>query len=264
MITRNNIIVAFCSLLWLLFYEAPMSAQHMLEDVKSMFEKSKIYPDGTVYFTDDDGEKYAIPFATVSVYEKDDRDKLVYYVMADRFGHYRIPKYDYTKPFYYVLEAPGFVPKGELVDELPTVRKWDNDKPLMGNYSISFEVEKDSLFPDKPYSLRVFDAASLKKATEPGGLLELVGAVPGIKYEDGELSTTEGGAVRLKITDGEVPPELWSYLPMVPSLFIEELELYTLPKGGSFDAVVNVVGTIGKRVKKNFNGYKVFGGASAQ
>lgn len=145
MITRNNIIVAFCSLLWLLFYEAPMSAQHMLEDVKSMFEKSKIYPDGTVYFTDDDGEKYAIPFATVSVYEKDDRDKLVYYVMADRFGHYRIPKYDYTKPFYYVLEAPGFVPKGELVDELPTVRKWDNDKPLTGNYSISFEVEKDSL-----------------------------------------------------------------------------------------------------------------------
>ncbi len=240
--------------------EASASAQQMLEDVRAIFEKSKIYPDGTVYFVDDDGEKYAIPFATVSVYDKDNRGKLVYFVMADRFGHYRIPKYDYTKSFYYFIEAPGFLPKGEYVDELPTVRKWDNNKPLSGNYSISFEVEKDTLFPDRPYSLRVFGAASLREAANPEGLLDLVGAVPGIKYENGELLTAEGGAVRLKITDGEVPPELWTYLQKVPCLFVEELELYTLPKGGAFDAVVNVVGHIGKRVKKNFNGYKVFGG----
>lgn len=260
MIVRENIVVAISSLLAFLLCGASVSAQQMLDDVKSMFEKSKIYPDGTVYFIDDDGEKYAIPFATVSVYDKDDRDKLVYYVMADRFGHYRIPKYDYTKSFYYVLEAPGFVPKGEYVDELPTVRKWDNNKPLTGNYSISFEVGRDSLAPKSPYSLKVFDAASLKEAANPESLLDLVGAVPGIKYEGGELLTTDGGAVRLKITDGEVPSEMWSYLSMVPCLLIEELELYTLPEGGAFDAVVNVVGSIGKRVKKNFNGYKVFGG----
>ncbi|MGN0029085.1 MAG: hypothetical protein ACI35Q_05060 [Marinilabiliaceae bacterium] len=241
-------------------FSATSSAQDgMLDDIKKFTSSSLIYPDGSVFFVDNDGVEKAIPFAMVSVYDKSKGGELAYVSMADRFGHYVIKQYDYTKAFTYVVEAPGFIPDTADVDKLPT--KWKDGSPVKGNVTTNFELKRqgDSR-PPKPYSLKAYKESEIKVTSDAGGWEGLIRSVPGLKVEDGELVTASGDAVRIKVNDGEMPAEIRKYLVYMPCFMVSDIEVYTLAPGGLYGAVVNIVGSIGQRTTKNFNGYAVFDG----
>lgn len=251
-------------LLAVLFFclSATTSAQgNMLDDIKKSYETSLIYPDGTVCFADNDSVRKAIPFAMVSVYDHEGSGELTYVSMSDRFGHFSIERYDYTKAFTYVIEAPGFIADTFVIKKLPTTRWWDDNGPLQGNVSHTFKLKKaeDGQLP-KPYTMRAYKADDVKITSDAGGWEGLLRSVPGLRFEDGELLTVNGEPVRVKLNDAEVPAEVRRHFASFPCFMLSEVELYTLPAGGRYGAVVNLVGAIGKRVTKNFNGYAVFYG----
>lgn len=241
-------------------FSATSSAQDgMLDDIKKFTSSSLIYPDGSVFFVDDDGVEKAIPFAVLSVYDKSKGGELAYVCMADRFGHYAIKQYDYNKAFTYVIEAPGFVADTVDVAKLPTT--WKNGSPVRGNVTSNFELKRavgERLA--KPYHLKAYRESEIKVTSDAGGWEGLVRSLPGFKVEDGELVTTAGDAVRIKINDGEMPAEVRKYLTYMPCFMVSDVEVYTLAPGGLYGAVVNIVGTVGQRATKNFNGYVVFDG----
>lgn len=252
-------ILAAVSVLLFCFSSTSSAQDGMLDDIKKFTSSSLIYPDGSVFFVDDDGVEKAIPFAMLSVYEKSKGGELAYVSMADRFGHYAIKQYDYTKAFTYVVEAPGFTPDTVVIDKLPT--KWKDGTPVKGNLTTNFELKRASgerLV--KPYSLKAYKESEIKVTSDAGGWEGLIRSVPGLKVEDGELVTATGDAVRIKINDGEMPSEIRKYLVYMPCLMVSDIEVYTLAPGGLYGAVVNIVGTMGQRTSKNFNGYAVFDG----
>lgn len=253
-----SVVRTICAAVFLaLSYAAP--AQSLVEELKSLYKRSEIFPVGTAFFEADDGECYAIPFATFSFYDHDDSDKLVYLVMADRFGAYTIRNYDYKKSFVCIVEAPGFESKRCEVDPFIGMTLPDGRPLLRGNLDYHFEL-KSSHGGSSPYNMKTYKVDDLKRNADAGDLMELLGNIPGLRYEDGELTTSDGGAVRLKANDDEIPSGMLKYMNAVPLVAITEIEVYTLPDGGLFDAVVNILIIGGKRSEKIERFHKVWEG----
>lgn len=241
----------------LLVLASSAAAQSLVEEFKSFYKRSEIYPVGIAFFEADNGERYAIPFATFSFYDHDDSDKLVYLVMADRFGAYTIRNYDYKKSYVLIVDAPGFVQGNFVIGPLRTTHP--DGSPLTGNTDIYSRLEKIS-DGGSPYSLKTYKVDDLKRKADAGDLMELLGSIPGLRYEDGELTTSDGGAVRLKANDDEIPSGLLKYMNALPLVALTEIEVYTLPGGGLFDAVVNLLVVGGTRTPKRERFYKVWEG----
>lgn len=234
-------------------------ASNMLDDIKKFTSSSLRYPDGTVYFLDKDSVKKAIPFAMVSVYFPAEGGKLAYVTMADRFGYFDIRQFDYTKTFNIVAEAPGFAP--DTLKNIKIRETWSDGRPVKGNVSHFLGVTKMDEKPlPKPYSMKAYKESEIKVTSDAGGWEGLIRSVPGLKVEDGELVTANGDAVRIKINDAEMPAEIRKYFTYLPCFMVSSVELYTLAPGGAYGAVLNIVGTIGQRATKNFNGFVVFDG----
>lgn len=241
----------------LLALPSAASAQPLVEELKSLYKRSEIYPVGTAFFEADDGESYAIPFATFSYYDHDDSDKLVYLVMADRFGAYTVRNYDYKKSYVCIVDAPGFV--SLRCDVAPYSTTHPDGRPLKGNVDHHFRLDKISE-GGSPYSLKTYNVDDLKRKSDAGDLMGLLGSIPGLRYEDGELTTSDGGSVRLKANDDEIPSGLLKYINALPLAALAEIEVYTLPEGGLFDAVVNFLLVGGKRTGKRERFHKVWEG----
>lgn len=108
--------------------------------------------------------------------------------------------------------------------------------------------------------MKAYKESEIKITSDAGGWEGLIRSVPGLKVEDGELVTANGDAVRIKINDAEMPAEIRKYFTYLPCFMVSSVELYTLAPGGAYGAVLNIVGTIGQRATKNFNGFVVFDG----
>lgn len=251
----NKIIIIIVALL--LCIVTTSSAQGLVDDIKAIMAKSDIYPDGTIYF-EKDGKRLAIPFAVVNVYDNNDHTKLVYHTMADRFGHYQIAVYDYTKPYHYVIEATGFETTEYDTDKLNT--KWPDGSPFYGNSTIDYKLTLKEPYKGKPYTMKSYKESDLTANADPTGWIELACTAPGIKKEDDDIVTTDGGSVRLKMNDAEIPAAFYKYLSAFPCFMVSEIEVYALPEGGTYSAVVNIVGSVGKRITENFNKFEVFNG----
>lgn len=231
----------------------------MMDDIKKFTSSSLRYPDGTVYFTDDDSVKKAIPFAMVSVYDPADGGRLAYVSMADRFGHFAIRQFDYTKAFDYVAQAPGFIP--DTLKNIKIRETWSDGRPVKGNVSHFFGLKRADGKPlAKPYSMKAYKESEIQITSDAGGWEGLIRSIPGLKMEDGELVTADGDAVRIKLNDAEMPAEARKYFKHFPCFMVSAVEVYALAPGGLYGAVVNIVGTVGQRAEKNFNGYAVYDG----
>lgn len=243
----------------LLGHASAAPAQSLVEELKALYKRSEIYPVGTAFFEADDGEHYAIPFATFSFYDHDDNDKLVYLVMADRFGTYTIRNYDYKRSFVCIVEAPGLGSLRCEVDSFIGMTLPDGRPLLRGNLDYHFKLKKVSDV-GIPYSLKTYKVDDLRRKADAGDLMELLGSIPGLRYEGGELTTSDGGSVRLKANDDEIPSGVLKYINALPLVALTEVEVYTLPEGGLFDAVVNILVVGGKRNEKIDRFHKVWEG----
>lgn len=255
--TKTPLLARVACAATLLVLASAASAQSLVEELKSLYKRSEVFPVGTAYFEADNGERYAIPFATFSFYDHDDSDRLVYLIMADRFGAYTVRNYDYKKSYVCIVEAPGFAQGNYEVRPLSTTHP--DGRPLKGNTDIHFKLEKISE-GGSPYSLKTYKVDDLKRKADAGDLMELLGSIPGLRHEDGGLTTSDGGAVRLKANDDEIPSGLLKYMNALPLMALTEIEVYTLPGGGPFDAVVNLLVVGGKRTPKRERFYKVWEG----
>lgn len=209
--------------------------------------QSNIWVNGYTY-TEEAGKQIMIPFATISVYDYIQTDQLKYFVVSGPYGNYRIKPYDYKKQYHFVVEAPGYKTRTFNMKEVPEIM---NGKPFSGNTTISILMEKDSSQSVASTEPQTYTKEQLEKNGKVKLLPELLSLLPEIRKEGEDWITVKGeGSVCLFLNGANVNSKTLSALNELPTNVVSSLEYYQLPQGGAYDAVVNIVLSMGQKASR--------------
>ena len=206
--------------------------------------QSNIWINGYTY-TEEAGKQIMIPFATISVYDYIQTDQLKYFVVSGPCGNYRIKPYDYKKQYRFVVEAPGYKTRTFNVKEVPEIV---NAKPFSGNSTIHILMEKDTMQSVDSLFKTIYMKEELEKTGKVKLLPELLSLLPKIRKEGEDWITIKReGSVCLFLNGLKVDSKALSTLNELPTNVVSSLEYYQLPQGGTYDAAVNIVLSIGQK-----------------
>lgn len=206
--------------------------------------QSNIWINGYTY-TEEAGKQIMIPFATISVYDYMQTDLLKYFVVSGPCGNYRIKPYDYKKQYHFVVEAPGYKTRIFNMKEVPEIM---NGKPFKGNVTIHILMEKVPSQSVASTKFQTYTKEKLEKNRKVKFLPELLSLLPEIRKEGEDWITTKGeGSVCLFLNGVNVDSKTLSTLNELPTNVVSSLEYYQLPQGGAYDAVVNIVLSMGQK-----------------
>lgn len=209
--------------------------------------QSNIWVNGYTY-TEEAGKQIMIPFATISVYDYIQTDQLKYFVVSGPYGNYRIKPYDYKKQYHFVVEAPGYKTRTFNMKEVPEIM---NGKPFSGNTTISILMEKDPSQSVASTEPQTYTKEQLEKNGKVKLLPELLSLLPEIRKEGEDWITVKGeGSVCLFLNGVNVNSKTLSALNELPTNVVSSLEYYQLPQGGAYDAVVNIVLSMGQKASR--------------
>lgn len=209
----------------------------LMSVVSSVSAQSDVWLHGYVY--SNAGEKQEmIPFATISVYAHDDSENLKAYIVSGIYGEYMLRPYDRKQPHTFVVEAPGYKTHRLSLKEIPEMM---GGQPVRGSVSVHIEMERDSsavIVPEKKeYDKSMFAGNDSVKTVKQ--MLELIDEIE--CDEDVWVAKSTGESVCMMLNGVYM-----SFVPMteieeIPAEAASKIEYYSLPEGGVYGAVVNLV-----------------------
>lgn len=204
--------------------------------------QSNIWLTGYIY-CEKAGKQTTVPFATVSVYDYNKPNELIYFTVCGPHGNYNIKPYDHTKKYHFVVEAPGYKIKKINLKEIPEI--W-NGKPFSGNCNVYIPLDKDEKTSSK-IETKIYTKEELKKGEKAQTITDLLLLMPNICKEGNDWVTAQGkGSVCIFLNGIKATPKTLSNFDKVPADGVASIKYYQLPQGGIFDATVNITLIVGK------------------
>lgn len=207
--------------------------------------QTNIWINGYTY-TEEQGKQIMVPFATISVYDYPKTDELKYFTMSGTKGNYSIRPYDYKKQYHFVVEAAGYKSKEFNLKEIPEM---NNGKVFSGNCTVHILLEKASPI-DKADSTKLitYNREELEKKGETKSVPDLLNAIPGIRKEGNDwITSKDEGSVCLLLNGTILTAQMLSKFYELPMSVVSAIEYYQLPKGGIYEAAINIVLSAGKQ-----------------
>lgn len=190
---------------------------------------------GHVYSEDSIAEKQImIPFATLKIYSVNNPDKIVAIRITGLNGSYDLKGFNTDSTYIVKVKAPG-------LKEQSFVTKPNNGRVKSGNLSTHPKLATPSPYesPVKKQSYTAKDVSDDKDSS----VAEMVAKIPGLTVENGEISTAEGGSVRLMINGFNPNPDLYAKIKDFPaSEVVKTMDYYNLSEfdGSVYDGVLNI------------------------
>ncbi len=190
---------------------------------------------GHVYCEDSITEKQTmISFATLKIYSVNNPDKIVAIRISGLNGSYDLKGFDTDSTYIVKVKAPG-------LNDQSFVTKPNNGRVKSGNLSAHPKLATPTPYesPVEKQSYTAKDIADDKDIS----VAEMVGKIPGLTVENGEISTAEGGSVRLMINGFNPNPDVYAKIKDFPaSEVVKSMDYYNLSEfdGSAYDGVLNI------------------------
>lgn len=197
--------------------------------------QSKIWLDGYVY-AENDSTQEAVPFATLSFFDTEEKSNIVYFTVCGPKGNYEVKQYDHKKTYYVVANAPGYEVKEFHIKEIPEY--WDN-KPFSGNVTVNVKMtsKKESIVA--------------KRAFEPNDsvreLCDYLMNIPNVCKDDMGWSTKNGGGICIFLNGNMANEQILSNINKIPMDVVSRIDYYKLPNGSLFEVALDIVLQIGDK-----------------
>lgn len=209
----------------------------LMSVVGAVSAQTDVWLRGYVYSTAGDKQDM-IPFATISVYDYDDSESMKAYIVSGIYGEYMLRPYDRTRQHTIVVEAPGYKTRRINLREIPEMM---GGQPVRGSMSVHFEMERDSsavFVPEKKeYDKSVIAGNDSVKSVKQ--VLELIDEIE--CDENVWVEKATGESVCIMFNGVYMPFVPMAEIEPVPAEAISKIEYYSLPEGGAYGAVVNLV-----------------------
>lgn len=208
--------------------------------------QSDIWVSGYVY-TEVEGQQVMIPFATISVYDLTETDKMEYYSVSGMQGNYTIKPYHYQKPYHYVVRALGFKTKEFNLKAIP---EYIDGKPFSGNASVNVKLERDSAIQVPHTQCVAYTMSELQKKGKAKSIIDAFNLLDEIKQDGNDwIDMKSEESVCFFMNGMYVTADVYAKLQYIPADMIAKLEYYKLPKNCDYGAAVNIMLSVGSESK---------------
>ncbi len=202
--------------------------------------ENKTFFAGHVYTEDSiSGKQTMIPFATLKVYRLDSPNKIIALRISGLDGSYDLKGFDTDSTYIIKVKAPG-------IEEQSFVTKPNNGRVKSGNLSAhpKLKTASDYKSPVQKQSFSVKELSEDKNIS----VAQMVEKVPGLLLDDGEITTKDGGSVRLMINGFNPKSDLYNKIKDFPaSEVVKGMDYYDLTAfdGLIYDGVLDIRIAIG-------------------
>lgn len=189
-----------------------------------------IWIDGNLFCENSDSIQTTIPFATVTMYDIDNHNDQKYFAVANDRGYFEVKPYDYTKPYYMEISAPGYETRKTTITAIKS--------PLQYNNTINIRLKPSGIAP--AIGKTTYTGDSLAKGTKILREL-LLATVPGIQNEGEDWFTDNDGSVLIFFNDWASKPEVLQILmDNAPSEEIDQIDVFKLPEGLVYECAIRI------------------------
>lgn len=209
----------------------------LMSVVGTISAQTDVWLRGYVYSNAGDKQEM-IPFATISVYDRDDSESMKAYMVSGTYGEYMLRPYDRTRQHTIVVEAPGYKTRRISLKEIPEMM---SGQPVRGSLSIHFEMERDSLAVFVPEK-KEYDKSMIAGNDSVKTVKQMLELIDEIECDDNVwVEKTAGESVCIMFNGVCMPFVPMAEIEAAPAEAISKIEYYSLPEGGAYGAVVNLM-----------------------
>jgi len=203
----------------------------------------KIWLDGYVY-AEKDSIQEAVPFATLSFFDTEEKTNVVYFTICGPNGNYEVKPYDHKRTYYVVASIPCYEDKEFHVKEIPEY--WDS-KPFSGNVTVNIKMTSKG---ESSITKRTFEPSDSVR-----GLCDYLMKLPNVCKDDVGWTTKSGGGICIFLNGSIANEQILSNMDNIPMDVVSRIDYYELPKGGVYEMALDIVLGIGD--KPAFPSYKM-------
>lgn len=191
---------------------------------------AEIWIDGNIFCENSDSTQTTVPFATITMYDADNHNEQKYFTVANGNGYFEVKPYEYTKPYYMEISAPGYETRKTLISPIPATF----------DYNHTIDIELKAAATASAASKTTYKGDSLAKGTK--SLRELILAtVPGIQNEGDDWFTDNDGSVIIFFNDWASKPDaLKIIMDNAPSEEIDQIDVFKLPEGSVYECAIRI------------------------
>ncbi len=197
---------------------------------------AEIWINGIIFTTKADSTQVEVPFATITLSDATNHDEQKYFTVSNYEGLYEVKPYDYTKPHYMTVSAPGYETRQFTLNKLNPF--CSDGRPFEGNRTVDVEL-KPIAGATAPVMTTYEGDALAKDAPNTAELI--LRTVPGIANEgtDWYMAETDG-AVLLLINDAPVMPQLPALLDRIPANAITKIDYFDIKGDSIYEGVIRL------------------------